>query len=300
MQNEARYQLDRKAVKISTFSSNNLDKYEYLAGVDLGLKPNTIQQARFEYSPLGKNFNKGLDKNDKKEGLFKRLENIKDKNEELLQVIKDQGEKQLQELKNIDKNKTLKEIDEMSKKNDEANKLLLEFRKINETLDNSELVCTKTDGTKYDFNRFSLLLKFFEKIQNYKITLNEAIDEQTELGILINKLNNDYNPKNPKKVNKKNNVLKSARKLLNVRKDIDFFEKKFFPYKGNVFKIKKKESEENKLGKIKNDYNKFFKYIENESEGINYELFEKFFGSVAPTVLVKNYVRQMIKTKIMT
>ena len=31
---------------------------------------------------MGKIFNKGLDKDDKKEGLFKRLENIKDKNEE--------------------------------------------------------------------------------------------------------------------------------------------------------------------------------------------------------------------------
>ena len=44
----------------------------------------------------------------KKEGLFKRLENIKDKNEEQLQAIKDPGEKQLKELKTIDKNKTIK------------------------------------------------------------------------------------------------------------------------------------------------------------------------------------------------
>ena len=76
MQNEAQYDLDRKAAKISALSSNNLDKYEYLTGEDLGLKPNTIEQARFEYSPLGKSFNKGLDKDDKKEGLFKRLKNI--------------------------------------------------------------------------------------------------------------------------------------------------------------------------------------------------------------------------------
>ena len=48
---------------------------------------------------MGKILNKGLDKDDKKEGLFKRLENIKDKNEEQLQAIKDQGEKQLKELK---------------------------------------------------------------------------------------------------------------------------------------------------------------------------------------------------------
>ena len=56
----------------------------------------------------------------------------------------------------------------------------------------------------------------------------------------MNKLNNDYNPKISKKVKEKNNVLKSARKLLDVRKDIiDFFEKETFPYKGNVFKTKK-------------------------------------------------------------
>ena len=40
----------------------------------------------------------------------------------------------------------------------------LNFKKIDQTLDNAQLVCTKTDGTKYDFNRFSLPLKFIEKI----------------------------------------------------------------------------------------------------------------------------------------
>ena len=66
----------------------------------MGLKPSTVEQAKFEYSPLGKVFNKGLSEDDKKEGLFKRLENIKDKNEKQLQAIKEEGEKQLKELKN--------------------------------------------------------------------------------------------------------------------------------------------------------------------------------------------------------
>ena len=64
MQNEAQYDLDRKAAKISALSSNNLDKYEYLTGEDLGLKPITIEQAKFEYSPLGETFNKRLSKGD--------------------------------------------------------------------------------------------------------------------------------------------------------------------------------------------------------------------------------------------
>ena len=36
-QNEAQYDLDREAAKISALSSNNLDKYEYLTGEDFGL-----------------------------------------------------------------------------------------------------------------------------------------------------------------------------------------------------------------------------------------------------------------------
>ena len=70
MQNEAQYDLDKKAAKISALSSNNLDKYEYLTGEDLDLKPNTVEQARFEYSPLAKIFNQGLDKDDKKRRSF--------------------------------------------------------------------------------------------------------------------------------------------------------------------------------------------------------------------------------------
>ena len=82
-QNEAQYDLDREAAKISTISSNSLDKYEYLTGEDLDLKPSTVEQAKFEYSPLGKIFNKGLSKDDKKEGILKRLESIKNKNNKL-------------------------------------------------------------------------------------------------------------------------------------------------------------------------------------------------------------------------
>ena len=100
-QNESQYDLDREAAKISALSSNNLDKYEYLTGEDLGLKPSTVEQAKFEYSPLGKIFNKGLSKDDKKEGILKRIKNIEGKNEEQLKLIEDQEKKQLEEIKNI-------------------------------------------------------------------------------------------------------------------------------------------------------------------------------------------------------
>ena len=82
LENEAQYDLDKKVAIVSARSSKNLDKVEYLTGEDLGLKSDTIEKAKFEYSPFGKIFNKGLDKDDQKEGLFKRLKNIESKNED--------------------------------------------------------------------------------------------------------------------------------------------------------------------------------------------------------------------------
>ena len=102
MQNEAQYDLDRKAAKISALSSNNLDKYEYLTGEDLGLKPSTIKQAKFGNSPLDKISNKGLSEDDKKEGLFKRLKNIENK-------IKSEDKKELKLIKNEEQPEIVKD-----------------------------------------------------------------------------------------------------------------------------------------------------------------------------------------------
>ena len=77
-QNQADYDLYRKNTKISAFSSGKLDKYEYLTGEELEYRPDPVQKAKSEYSPLGKEFNKGLDKSEKSEGLLKRLKNIED------------------------------------------------------------------------------------------------------------------------------------------------------------------------------------------------------------------------------
>ena len=91
-QNEAQYDLDRKAAKISELSSNNLGKCEYLTAEDMDLNPSNVEQARCEYSPLAKFFNKGLQEEGKKEGLLKRLKNIEDKNEEQLRAVKSKTE----------------------------------------------------------------------------------------------------------------------------------------------------------------------------------------------------------------
>ena len=140
-----------------------------------------------------------------------------------------------------------------------------EFIELDGALENVELFCTKTDGTKYDFNRFSLPLKFIAKIRNYEITLDEAIKDQTKLEILINKLN-EYNPRNSKKVKEKERVLESAKTFSDARDEIiNLFEKGIFPYEGNLFKTNEKEESDEEL-----DENKFFKDIGKESKDINY------------------------------
>ena len=69
--NKAQYELDSQAAKISALSSKNLEKYEYLTGEDLGYKPDVIQRAKFEYSPLGKAFKKVFKKDDKNKKVIK-------------------------------------------------------------------------------------------------------------------------------------------------------------------------------------------------------------------------------------
>ena len=76
--NERQYDLDRINAAISAYSSGDLPKYEYLTKKDLGYKPDELEKVKFEYSPLGKVFTDGLDKSDKKGGIFQRLKNIED------------------------------------------------------------------------------------------------------------------------------------------------------------------------------------------------------------------------------
>ena len=94
-QNQADHDLYRQNAKISALSSGKLDKYEYLTGEDLRYRPDPLQRARFEYIPVGQVFNKGLDFNEKQEGLLKMLKNIEDKTDKQLDLIRDLNNKEV-------------------------------------------------------------------------------------------------------------------------------------------------------------------------------------------------------------
>ena len=79
--NVNQYKVDRLNAEISAFSSGDLNKYEFLTRKDLKYKPNALDTARFEFSPLGKTFSTGLDKTAQgyqEEGIMKILKDIRD------------------------------------------------------------------------------------------------------------------------------------------------------------------------------------------------------------------------------
>ena len=77
--NKVQYDLDRMNAEISTYSSGDLRRYEYLTKKDVGYKPDAVEKVKFEYSPISRVFTDGLAKEDKskKVGLFKRLKKLK-------------------------------------------------------------------------------------------------------------------------------------------------------------------------------------------------------------------------------
>ena len=79
--NVNQYKVDKLNAEISAFSSGDLNKYEFLKRIHLNYKPNALDKARFEFSPLGKTFSAGLDKTAQgyqEEGVMKLLKDIRD------------------------------------------------------------------------------------------------------------------------------------------------------------------------------------------------------------------------------
>ena len=131
--------LDRKNAEISAESSGELDKYEYLTGEDLDYKSDVLMQAKFEYSPLGKTLTFGSTKEDKKEGLLKRLANINKANE-------------LHNLREINTNIYPRDIEHLNKdKFDDMRRFYEVYNKL-ESLE----------------EKFFMVNEFYKKIENFK------------------------------------------------------------------------------------------------------------------------------------
>ena len=186
-------------------SSDNLDQYEYLTGEDLGLKPNTIEQAKFEYSPLGNIFNKGLSEEDKKEGLLKILKNIEDKNK----------------VKNKAQNKDIKEVTDFVDQalSFEARELIKEIKTIQKNVDYRKLKIKGGKMKEYDFSDYRTFKELFRDLYYRIITIDEAESKQDEFNAVLHVLKK-YSPKHDKYVTLKNNLVDNASKFYEGREKI--------------------------------------------------------------------------------
>ena len=83
------YDINRETAKISALSSGKIDMYEYLTGEEIlpSSQQQIIEQAKFTYFPLRKDFEKQT------------------------KTIKDQGEEQVKSIQDKEFNKSIKEVE---------------------------------------------------------------------------------------------------------------------------------------------------------------------------------------------
>ena len=216
--NERQYYLDRINAEISTYSSGDLPKYEYLTKKDLGCKPDAVEKVKFEYSPIGKVFTDELAKEDKskKIGLFKRLKNIEDN----LVEADDNDNK-------VGIFRIIKDIKDRDIKNDNDDEAVREIReRIKELID---------DGVKVKY--FDEMKKeIIEHVKNLKDRdANVKVDED-QISDLINKIFDEKYEKNERETYIESEIdkfLKYISSLVMTKIKINLIQKKLLNHLKN-------------------------------------------------------------------
>ena len=163
------YDIDREAAKISALSTGKIDKYEYFTGEEIlpSNQQQIIQQAKFNYSPFGKAFEKQI------------------------KTIENQGKKQvvaLESLKDSDKKLTqIKDFIPIENLNPEIINEIKRIKELEKKVDRNRMVYEGTNIT-YDFRKFKTILVFGKEIRNNVIDMDTANEEQNELLEYINRL----------------------------------------------------------------------------------------------------------------
>ena len=199
------YDINREAVKISALSSGKIDKYEYFTGEETlpSNQQQIIEQAKFTYSPLVKAFKKQT------------------------KTIEESGEKQIKAINDS----TIKKYIPENILNDEAKRELDKISEREKNVDREKLVY-KTNLRTYDFQNFQTIRAFARDIYNGEISLEDANEDQEKLLDEIIYFHKKTKPKNGRKKQEKEDVIKNLRNFYNGRKKvINAFDSKIFPIK---------------------------------------------------------------------
>ena len=211
------YDINREAAKITVLSSGKLDKYEYLTGEEIipSNQQQIIQQAKSNYSPLGKALQKQV------------------------KTIIDQGKKQvvaLESLKDSDKKLTpIKYFIPTENLNPEIINEIKRIEEVEKKIDRNRLVYKGTNKT-YDFRNFKTIRAFGNEIRNNIISLDTANIEQVNLLSYIN----DFMKAKPRDLEKRKlrtDVLNSVRSLAQGREAV------LTAFRSGIFQVSKESQE---------------------------------------------------------
>ena len=208
------YDINREAAKISALSSGKLDKYEYLTGEDIlpSNQQEIIQQAKFNYSPLGK----GIEKQ--------------------IKTIKDQGEKQVVALESLNvpnkKLSSIKDFIPIENLNPEIINEIKRIEEIEKKVGRNKMFYKGSNKT-YDFRNFKTIRAFGNEIRNNVITLDTANIEQATLLSYVYGFLRKKRPRNPAQRQLKSDIVDSVTSLIQGREMV------INAFKSGIFQVSK-------------------------------------------------------------
>ena len=194
------YDINREAAKISALSSGKIDKYEFLTGEEIlpSNQQQMIKQAKFNYSPLGKAFEKQT------------------------KTIEDQGKKQVKAIQNEQIVNINKDIDYKDKLlllkereifKDIYNKRLDKIEELSNKINYDNLLYTTVNNKKtYDFSTLKDPISLLESVKKGAITLQEAKNTQQDYLEYLNAMGKGNKNDNQKRALANINILYNARK----------------------------------------------------------------------------------------
>ena len=189
------YNINREAAKISALSSGKLDKYEFLTGEEIlpSNQQQIIQQAKFNYSPLGKALEKQV------------------------KTIKDQGEKQVDALKtSYKKLPSIKDFVPIEKFNPEIIAEIKRIEEIEKSVDRDKMFY-KSTNRNYDFRGFKTIRTYGSDIRNSVTSLKAVNLEQANSIAYLYDFTKNTKPQNPEQKKMKSDVLNSVGALAKGR-----------------------------------------------------------------------------------
>ena len=160
------YDINREAAKISALSSGKLDKYEYLTGEEIvpSNQQQIIQEAKFNYSPLGK-------------AIEKQRKTIEDQGKEQVKAIQDHN--QLVSINKDDYKDKLLLSKEREIFKDISNKRLNKIEELNNRIDYDDLdYVVLSKDMEYNFSIKKDPISLLKAIKDGEISLKEARDRQ--------------------------------------------------------------------------------------------------------------------------